>query len=77
MQFLNVKCILILRFFREASVEGRLLDCDTSVRTEAISVVCDLAKFSLKNFPEVLITRAIDRLRDKMVMFLDDCSFIS
>ncbi|CAO2834529.1 unnamed protein product [Amaranthus hypochondriacus] len=49
-----------------SSLEGRLLDCDTSVRTEAISVVCDLAKFSLKNFPEVLITRAIDRLRDKM-----------
>ncbi|XP_021759751.1 sister chromatid cohesion protein PDS5 homolog A-like isoform X2 [Chenopodium quinoa] len=49
-----------------SSLEGRLLDFDASVRTEAIAIVCDLAKFSLKNFPEALIARATDRLRDKM-----------
>ncbi|XP_021843917.1 sister chromatid cohesion protein PDS5 homolog B [Spinacia oleracea] len=49
-----------------SSLEGRLLDFDASVRTEAIAAVCDLAKFSLKNFPEALIARATDRLRDKM-----------
>uniref|UniRef100_A0A803LV40 Uncharacterized protein n=1 Tax=Chenopodium quinoa TaxID=63459 RepID=A0A803LV40_CHEQI len=49
-----------------SSLEGRLLDFDASVRTEAIAVVCDLAKFSLKNFPEALIAQATDRLRDKM-----------
>ncbi|XP_010692404.2 sister chromatid cohesion protein PDS5 homolog B isoform X2 [Beta vulgaris subsp. vulgaris] len=49
-----------------SSLEGRLLDFDASVRTEAIAAVCDLARFSLKSFPEVLIARTTDRLRDKM-----------
>lgn len=61
----------------EASLEGRLLDFDASVRTEAIAAVCDLAKFSLKNFPEALIARATDRLRDKMVTILFIYSFLS
>ncbi|KAK9758406.1 hypothetical protein RND81_01G227500 [Saponaria officinalis] len=47
-------------------LEGRLLDLDASVRAAAVAVVCDLGKVSLKNFPENLVTRATDRLRDKM-----------
>ncbi|KAL2892981.1 Sister chromatid cohesion protein PDS5-like protein A [Bienertia sinuspersici] len=49
-----------------SSLEGRLLDFDASVRTEALAAVCDLAKCSLKNFPESVIARATERLRDKM-----------
>lgn len=60
-------CSLTAIFDCIASLEGRLLDFDASVRTEAIAAVCDLARFSLKSFPEVLIARTTDRLRDKMV----------
>ncbi|KAL9229223.1 hypothetical protein vseg_004711 [Gypsophila vaccaria] len=47
-------------------LEGRLLDLDASVRAAAVAAVCDLGKISLKNFPEHLVDRATDRLRDKM-----------
>ncbi|KAH9609835.1 hypothetical protein KSS87_019300 [Heliosperma pusillum] len=47
---------------------GRLLDPDASVRVAAVSVVCDLGKFNLKKFPDVLVTQATDRLRDKMTL---------
>uniref|UniRef100_A0A5B6YQ09 Sister chromatid cohesion protein PDS5 homolog A n=1 Tax=Davidia involucrata TaxID=16924 RepID=A0A5B6YQ09_DAVIN len=49
------------------ALEGRLLDFDDRVRTEAVTVVCDLARSNLKSVPPELISRATERLRDKKV----------
>ncbi|KAA8538477.1 hypothetical protein F0562_027977 [Nyssa sinensis] len=49
------------------ALEGRLLDFDDKVRTEAVAVVCDLARSNLKLVPPELISRVIERLRDKKV----------
>ncbi|KAJ8762889.1 hypothetical protein K2173_023018 [Erythroxylum novogranatense] len=48
-------------------VEGRLLDFDDKVRTQAVVVVCDLAISNLKFFPCELISKATERLRDKKI----------
>ncbi|OVA03847.1 hypothetical protein BVC80_8065g3 [Macleaya cordata] len=50
-----------------ASIEGRLLDFDDKVRTQAVIALCDLAKSNLKSIPPELISRVTDRLRDKKV----------
>ncbi|CAL9070064.1 unnamed protein product [Musa banksii] len=50
-----------------AALEGRLLDFDDKVRTEAVFAVCDLAKSSLTCFPSEIILQAVERLRDKKV----------
>ncbi|XP_052189555.1 sister chromatid cohesion protein PDS5 homolog B isoform X2 [Diospyros lotus] len=49
------------------AVEGRLLDFDDRVRTQAVVVACDLAKANLKFVPPDLIYQAAERLRDKKV----------
>ncbi|XP_058218154.1 sister chromatid cohesion protein PDS5 homolog B isoform X2 [Rhododendron vialii] len=49
------------------ALEGRLLDFDDRVRTQAVVVVCDLARANLKSVPHELISRATERLRDKKV----------
>ncbi|KAM7514857.1 hypothetical protein LguiA_004440 [Lonicera macranthoides] len=49
------------------AVEGRLLDFDDKVRSQAVTVVCDLAKSNLKSVPTELMSRAAERLRDKKV----------
>ncbi|XP_028067959.1 sister chromatid cohesion protein PDS5 homolog A isoform X5 [Camellia sinensis] len=49
------------------ALEGRLLDFDDRVRTQAVVVACDLARANLKSVPSELITRATERLRDKKV----------
>lgn len=50
-----------------AALEGRLLDFDDKVRTQAVFAVCDLAKSNLKCIPPELILRVTERLRDKKV----------
>nr|XP_043616578.1 sister chromatid cohesion protein pds5 isoform X2 [Erigeron canadensis] len=50
-----------------SALEGRLLDFDDKVRTQAVAVVCDLAKSSLRPVPPELIAQAAKRLRDKKV----------
>ncbi|KAJ8563635.1 hypothetical protein K7X08_032087 [Anisodus acutangulus] len=50
-----------------SSLQGRLLDSDDRVRSEAVTVVCDLARYKLKSVPLELITRVAERLRDKKV----------
>lgn len=50
-----------------AAVEERLLDLDDRVRTQAIIVVCDIARASIKFVPVTLISQAAERLRDKRV----------
>ncbi|KAF6152763.1 hypothetical protein GIB67_004592 [Kingdonia uniflora] len=50
-----------------ASLEGRLLDFDDKVRTQAVITVCDLAESNLNCIPSELVLRAADRLRDKKV----------
>ncbi|KAJ0629704.1 putative sister chromatid cohesion protein Pds5 [Helianthus annuus] len=54
-------CFLV----RAAALEGRLLDFDDKVRTQAVAVVCDLAKSNLRPVPPEMITQAAKRLRDK------------
>ncbi|XP_042494416.1 sister chromatid cohesion protein PDS5 homolog A isoform X2 [Macadamia integrifolia] len=49
------------------ALEGRLLDFDDKVRTQAVFTVCDLASSNPKFLPSELILRAADRLRDKKV----------
>ncbi|KAF5780412.1 putative sister chromatid cohesion protein Pds5 [Helianthus annuus] len=48
-----------------SALEGRLLDFDDKVRTQAVAVVCDLAKSNLRPVPPEMITQAAKRLRDK------------
>ncbi|KAI3767597.1 hypothetical protein L2E82_17844 [Cichorium intybus] len=50
-----------------SALEGRLLDFDDKVRTQAVSVVCDLAKSNLRPLPPEMIAQAAKRLRDKKV----------
>ncbi|MQL79390.1 hypothetical protein Taro_011842, partial [Colocasia esculenta] len=49
------------------ALEGRLLDFDDKVRIQAVTVVCELAKFDMRCFPSDILLRAADRLRDKKV----------
>ena len=58
---------LHLIYLLAAALEGRLLDFDDKVRTEAVFAVCDLAKSSLTCFPSEIILQAVERLRDKKV----------
>ncbi|KAJ9167086.1 hypothetical protein P3X46_021763 [Hevea brasiliensis] len=50
-----------------SALEGRFLDFDERVRTLAVVVVCDLARFNPKSIPPELISKAAERLRDKKV----------
>ncbi|XP_059299133.1 sister chromatid cohesion protein PDS5 homolog B isoform X2 [Lycium ferocissimum] len=50
-----------------SALQGRLLDSDDKVRSEAVTVVCDLARYKLKSIAPELITRVAERLRDKKV----------
>lgn len=50
-----------------SALQGRLLDSDDRVRSEAVTVVCDLARYKLKSVPLELITCVAERLRDKKV----------
>ncbi|XP_073000395.1 sister chromatid cohesion protein PDS5 homolog B isoform X2 [Typha latifolia] len=50
-----------------AALEGRLLDFDDKVRTQAVIAVCDLAKSNLTCFPSEVVLHAVERLRDKKV----------
>ncbi|KAF9608421.1 hypothetical protein IFM89_009787 [Coptis chinensis] len=50
-----------------AALEGRLLDFDDKVRTQAVVTVCDLAKSNLKCIPSEIILRAMERLRQEGV----------
>lgn len=45
------------------------MDFDDKVRSQAVTVVCDLAKSNLKSVPTELMSRAAERLRDKKVHF--------
>ncbi|XP_058091316.1 sister chromatid cohesion protein PDS5 homolog B [Magnolia sinica] len=49
------------------ALEGRLLDFDDKVRTQAVNAVCDLAKSNLRYIQPELILQAMERLRDKKV----------
>ncbi|KAJ6939281.1 sister chromatid cohesion protein PDS5 [Populus alba x Populus x berolinensis] len=48
-------------------LEGRLLDFDDRVRTQAAVVACDLARTNLRFFPPELISKVSERLRDKKI----------
>ncbi|XP_022976675.1 sister chromatid cohesion protein PDS5 homolog A-like isoform X2 [Cucurbita maxima] len=50
-----------------AAVEERLLDLDDRVRTQAIIVVCDIARSTSKFVPVTLISQVAERLRDKRI----------
>ncbi|XP_075075378.1 sister chromatid cohesion protein PDS5 homolog B isoform X7 [Nicotiana tabacum] len=50
-----------------AALQDRLLDSDDRVRSEAVTVMCDLARHKLKSIPSELITLVAERLRDKKV----------
>ncbi|KAL0314313.1 UNVERIFIED_CONTAM: Sister chromatid cohesion protein pds5 [Sesamum angustifolium] len=50
-----------------SAIQGRLLDHDDKVRTEAVNVVCELAKSNLNFTSSDLISQAAERLRDKKV----------
>ncbi|TYK31652.1 sister chromatid cohesion protein PDS5-like protein A isoform X1 [Cucumis melo var. makuwa] len=50
-----------------AAVEERLLDVDDRVRTQAVIVVCDIARSNIKFIPLTLISQAAERLRDKRI----------
>ncbi|KAL3845532.1 hypothetical protein ACJIZ3_002935 [Penstemon smallii] len=50
-----------------SAIQGRLLDHDDKVRTEAVKVVCDLAKTNSRFASSDLISLAAERLRDKKV----------
>ncbi|XP_010322915.1 sister chromatid cohesion protein PDS5 homolog B isoform X2 [Solanum lycopersicum] len=50
-----------------SALQGRLLDSDDRVRSEAVTVACDLARYKLKSVPLELITCVAERLRDKKV----------
>ncbi|KAK3012419.1 hypothetical protein RJ639_010650 [Escallonia herrerae] len=47
-----------------AALKGRLLDFDDKVRTQAVTMVSDLARSNVNSFPPELISRAAERLRD-------------
>ncbi|KAL6010732.1 hypothetical protein ACLOJK_001173 [Asimina triloba] len=49
------------------ALEGRLLDFDDKVRTQAVNTVCDLAQSNLRYVQAGLLLKAMDRLRDKKV----------
>lgn len=68
---LLISNLLILNLFMypKAAIGGRLLDHDDKVRTEAVNVVCELAKTNLSHISSYLITQAAERLRDKKVSF--------
>lgn len=55
-------------FWWAAALEGRLLDFDDKVRTQAVSVVCDLAKSNIRPVPPEMLAQAAKRLRDKKVL---------
>lgn len=59
-----------------AALEGRLLDFDDKVRTQAVVAVCDLAKSNLTCFPSELVLKALERLRDKKVIIHSNNSVI-
>ncbi|KAJ0816353.1 putative sister chromatid cohesion protein Pds5 [Helianthus annuus] len=59
------KFLFLCFLVRAAALEGRLLDFDDKVRTQAVAVVCDLAKSNLRPVPPEMITQAAKRLRDK------------
>ncbi|KAL9396150.1 hypothetical protein Peur_010403 [Populus x canadensis] len=48
-------------------LEGRLLDFDDRVRTQAAVVACDLARTNLRFFPPEIISKVSERLRDKKI----------
>ncbi|KAK9945794.1 hypothetical protein M0R45_011293 [Rubus argutus] len=50
-----------------SSLEGRLLDFDDRVRTQAVTVTCDLAMSNLRYIPPKLISQTTERLRDKKI----------
>ncbi|XP_009764532.1 sister chromatid cohesion protein PDS5 homolog B isoform X3 [Nicotiana sylvestris] len=50
-----------------AALQDRLLDSDDRVRSEAVTVMCDLARHKLKSNTHELITLVAERLRDKKV----------
>ncbi|GAV71980.1 Cnd1 domain-containing protein [Cephalotus follicularis] len=50
-----------------SALEGRLLDFDDKVRTQAVIVACDITKSYLKFVPSKLISEAAKRLRDKKI----------
>ncbi|KAL0326178.1 UNVERIFIED_CONTAM: Sister chromatid cohesion protein pds5 [Sesamum radiatum] len=50
-----------------SAIQGRLLDHDDKVRTEAVNVVCELTKSNLNFTSSDLISQAAERLRDKKV----------
>ncbi|KAL4583130.1 hypothetical protein LXL04_007694 [Taraxacum kok-saghyz] len=50
-----------------SALEDRLLDFDDKVRTQAVAVLCDLAKSNLRPLPPKMIAEAAKRLRDKKV----------
>ncbi|XP_021806603.1 sister chromatid cohesion protein PDS5 homolog A isoform X3 [Prunus avium] len=50
-----------------SSLEGRLLDFDDRVRTQAVIVACDLAMYNMRCFPPKLISQTTERLRDKKI----------
>lgn len=56
-----------------AAVEERLLDVDDRVRTQAVIVVCDIARSNIKFIPLTLISQAAERLRDKRVWYFIVC----
>lgn len=56
---------------REAALQDRLLDSDDRVRSEAVTVMCDLARHKLKSNTHELITLVAERLRDKKVMVIE------
>ncbi|CAK7346982.1 unnamed protein product [Dovyalis caffra] len=57
----------ILSKYSATALEGRLLDFDDRVRTQAAVVICDLARSNLKFFPPELISKVTERLRDKKI----------
>lgn len=50
-----------------SALENRLLDFDDRIRTEAVTVVCELAGSNLNTFPIELLHRVTERLWDKKV----------
>ncbi|CAN0892422.1 Sister chromatid cohesion protein PDS5 homolog B [Linum grandiflorum] len=50
-----------------AAFEGRLLDINDDVRTQAVVFICELACANMELFPPSLILSATDRLRDKKI----------
>ncbi|KAG0502674.1 hypothetical protein HPP92_002746, partial [Vanilla planifolia] len=49
------------------AVEGRLLDFDDKVRSQAVAVICNLASSNIPSFPTESVLKTIKRLRDKKI----------